>query len=82
MTLWEDPLEEEMATHSSILTWSIPWAEEPGEWAGVGWGGEGAEGYSPQGHRESDTTQRRNMSTLTPGRISFSFHHVSLALKS
>ena len=28
---WEDPLEEEMATHSSILAWKIPWAEEPGE---------------------------------------------------
>ena len=27
---WEDPLEEEMANHSSILTWKIPWAEEPG----------------------------------------------------
>ena len=27
----EDPLEEEMATHSSILTWEIPWTEEPGE---------------------------------------------------
>ena len=26
----EDPLEEEMATHSSILTWKIPWTEEPG----------------------------------------------------
>ena len=26
----EDPLEEGMATHSSMLTWSIPWAEEPG----------------------------------------------------
>ena len=26
---WEDPLEEEMATHSSILTWKIPWTEEP-----------------------------------------------------
>ena len=25
----EDPLEEEMATHSSILTWEIPWTEEP-----------------------------------------------------
>ena len=25
---WEDPLEEEIATHSSILTWKIPWAEE------------------------------------------------------
>ena len=27
---WEDPLEEEMATHSSILTWKIPCTEEPG----------------------------------------------------
>ena len=26
----EDPLEEGMATHSSILAWKIPWAEEPG----------------------------------------------------
>ena len=25
---WEDPLEEEMATHSSILAWEIPWTEE------------------------------------------------------
>ena len=27
---WEDPLEEEMATHSSPLAWEIPWTEEPG----------------------------------------------------
>ena len=27
---WEDPLEEEMETHSSILAWGIPWTEEPG----------------------------------------------------
>ena len=26
---WEDPLKEEMATHSSILAWKIPWIEEP-----------------------------------------------------
>ena len=26
----EDPLEKEMATHSSILAWEIPWKEEPG----------------------------------------------------
>ena len=39
----EDPLEEGMAIHSSILAWEIPWTEEPG-------------GLSPWGHRESDTT--------------------------
>ena len=27
---WEDPLEKEMATHSSVLAWGIPWTEEPG----------------------------------------------------
>ena len=35
MSVWslglEDPLEKEMATHSSILAWKIPWMEEPGE---------------------------------------------------
>ena len=28
---WEDPLEKEMANHSSTLAWKIPWAEEPGK---------------------------------------------------
>ena len=28
--IWEDSLEKEMATHSSILAWRIPWTEEPG----------------------------------------------------
>ena len=27
---WEDPVEKEMATHSSTLSWEIPWTEEPG----------------------------------------------------
>ena len=44
-TLWEtwvqslgqeDPLEEEMATHSSILAWKIPWTEEPGRLQSMG----------------------------------------------
>ena len=39
----EDPLEEGMATHSSILAWRIPWTKGPG-------------GYSPWGHKESDMT--------------------------
>ena len=38
---WEDPLEEEMATHSSILAWRIPWTES-------------LVGNSPWGHKESD----------------------------
>ena len=39
----EDLLEKEMATHSSILAWKIPWTEEPG--------------YSPWGRKESVTTE-------------------------
>ena len=45
-------LEKEMATHSSILAWRIPWTEEPG-------------GYSPQGREELDTTERLHSLTLT-----------------
>ena len=33
---WEDPLEKEMATHSSILAWRIPWTEEPSELHSMG----------------------------------------------
>ena len=33
----EDDLEKEMATHSSILTWRIPWTEEPGRLQSMGW---------------------------------------------
>ena len=40
----EDPLEKEMATHSSILAWRIPWTKKPG-------------GYSTWGHKELDMTQ-------------------------
>jgi len=41
----EDPLEKEMATHSSILAWRIPWTEELG-------------GLQSMGRKESDTTER------------------------
>ena len=34
---WDDPLEKEMAMHSSILAWEIPWTEEPGGYSL--WGG-------------------------------------------
>ena len=33
---WEDPLEKEMATHSSVLAWEIPWTEEPGRLQSIG----------------------------------------------
>ena len=42
----EDPLEKEMATHSSILAWRIPWTEEPG---GL---------YSPWGCKKLDKTEQ------------------------
>ena len=33
---WEDPLEKEMAAHSSTLAWKIPWIEEPGRLQSMG----------------------------------------------
>ena len=42
---WKDPLKKEMATHSSILAWRIPWTEEPG-------------GLQSMGSQESDTTTK------------------------
>ena len=33
---WEDPLEKEMVTHSSILAWRIPWTEKPGRLQSMG----------------------------------------------
>ena len=44
---WAQGLEKEMATHSSILAWRIPWTEEPG-------------GLQPMGSQESDTTDQLN----------------------
>ena len=41
---WEDPMEEDMATPSSILAWRIPWTEEPG-------------GLQSMGQKEWDTTE-------------------------
>ena len=41
---WEDPLEKEMGTHSSILTWRSPWTEEPGS-------------LQSMGHKESGVTE-------------------------
>ena len=41
---WEDPLEKEMVTHSSILAWRIPWTEEPA-------------GLQSMELQESDTTE-------------------------
>ena len=44
---WEDPLEKEIATHSSILAWRIPWIEEPGR-------------LQSMGLQKSDTTYQLN----------------------
>ena len=51
----EDPLEKEMATHSSILAWEIPWTEEPG---GL---------YCPWGHKRVEhdfMTKQQQLPTL------------------
>ena len=48
---WEDPLEKEMASHSIILAWKIPWMQEPG-------------GLYSMGSQESDTTERLQFCTI------------------
>ena len=50
---WEDLLEKEMAVHSSILAWKIPW------WRRL-------VGYSLWGHKESDTTERLHFIYVGP----------------
>ena len=60
---WEDPLEEGMATHSSILAWRIPWTEEPG-------------GLQSMGHKESDTTRH---STAISILNQFNFHFCTVS---
>ena len=47
----KNPLEEELATHSRILAWEIPWTEEPG-------------GLQSMGHTESDTTEWLNTTLM------------------
>ena len=47
---WQDLLEEGMAPHSNILTWRIPWTEEPGRL------------YSPWGRKELDMTELLTLS--------------------
>ena len=47
----ENPLEKEMAIHSSTIAWKIPWTKEPGS-------------YSPWGHKESGTTERLQIQIL------------------
>ena len=49
----EDPLEEGIATHSSVLAWRIPWTKEPG-------------GYSPWGLEELGTTERLSAAEARP----------------
>ena len=50
----EDPLEKEMATHSSTLAWKIPWTE----------GQRSLVGYSPWGRKELDTTEQLHFTSL------------------
>ena len=62
---WEDPLEEGMATHSSILAWRIPM--DRGAWQAT---------VSPLCHKESDTTERLTHTHTITG--IFSMHHHQL----
>ena len=72
---WEDVLEEETATHSSVLAWRIPWTEEPG-------------GLQSVGSQESDTTERLTLVFIAvvlcfiPLVQLFSIHHLGPIVRS
>ena len=58
---WEDPLEKEMATHYSTLAWKTPWMRS-------------LVGYSPWGHKESDTTEWLHLVAAKLGVPQVTFH--------
>ena len=64
----EDPLEEEMATHSSILAYKIPWTEEPG-------------GLHSLGHKESDMIEQAARTHMLMGVIKLFLSLFSLGPK-
>ena len=57
---WEDPLEEEMTTHSSILAWKVPWTKEPGGLQSMG----SLVGYSLWGRKELFMTEQLTLLLL------------------
>ena len=61
----EDPLEEEMATHSRILAWKILWTEE-------------TDGLQSMGHKESDMTEQLSMNAHLWGSLLFLFWLISV----
>ena len=63
---WEDPLEKEMATHSSILAWKIPRTEEPG----------GLQSMGSQRVRRDWVTNTKKRSLFTTGSISCNFFYI------
>ena len=56
----EDPLEKEMATHSSILAWRIPWTEEPGGLQSMGSQRVGHDRVTKHKHKEVEKTPFRS----------------------
>ena len=64
---WEDPLEEGMATHSSILAWRIP--RDRAAWPG----------YSPCGRKESDMTETLNTAQDMLRNVTYILHLLKIA---
>ena len=62
---WEDPLEEGMATHSSILAWRILWREEPG-------------GLQSMGFKESDTTDATQHASMYELPTNYLYSHTTV----
>ena len=69
---WEDPLEKEMATHSSILAWRIPWTEEPD---GLQSMGSQRVGHNWATSQDRNTEGLKIWATLEDGKFTFSKYY-------
>ena len=77
--VWEDPLEKEMATHSSIFAWRIPWTEEPGRLQSTGWQRVGHD-WASSFHFTSPKIKSFNSTELHPASIFIKLHRASFSV--
>ena len=66
---WEDPLEKEMATQSSIRAWEIPWTEEPGGLQSLGLQRAGHEWATERAHTHTHREENRSVVVMVEGGV-------------
>ena len=79
---WEDPLQKEMATHSSTLAWKIPWTEEPGRLQSMGSQRVGHDWETPLSLSLSSHTTNNGRIRIQPTDLSLSQYAKKNSLKN